>query len=354
MPEAIVPHLSRVVQQLLLAAALDQLQLRDPELRQRLSLCPPKHGPDRVERTEGPQFLRNLSIIANAFAKLHPDDDALFDSVGQAARRAAVLYCQDGAPFFLELQDVARTLNAFAHTKRLDAARVESSRGLFQDFFTVLRVSLSHLRSRSRPRGLSAGAEGACGPGCSFVSGGVRLDRAVHGCVPANLGIIANAMARVGLYHLPTLLAVFDAVERLAETHPQHFDVQAVVNMADAIAKLEERAREHGGGEGKEAAERIRMVAPRIFRALSKVLHRLVCESNVLGSPGDHLSIQTVTTMLQSSAKLGIYEEELFNLMIQGGLESLASRDSSEVKTYQAQALIRALDKIGVEGPLTR
>lgn len=34
-------------------------------------------------------------------------------------------------------------------------------------------------------------------------------------------------------------------------------------------------------------------------------------------------------------------------------LESLAT-DSSEVKTYQAEALIRALDKVGVDDPLPR
>ena len=68
---------------------------------------------------------------------------------------------------------------------------------------------------------------------------------------------------------------------------------------------------------------------------------------------GKHLSIESVTTMLQSSSKLGVYQEELFNLMIQGGLESMAG-DTSEVKDHQAEALIRALDKTGVEAPLPR
>mmetsp|Transcript_84086 Transcript_84086/g.122963 ORF Transcript_84086/g.122963 Transcript_84086/m.122963 type:complete len:82 (-) Transcript_84086:91-336(-) len=66
------------------------------------------------------------------------------------------------------------------------------------------------------------------------------------------------------------------------------------------------------------------------------------------------LSIQSVTTMLQSSTKLGVYHEELFNLMIRGHLEALAVGDTSDVKNYQAQALIRALEKMGFEDPLTR
>jgi len=47
-----------------------------------------------------------------------------------------------GAPFYLPLEDVARMLNAFAHTKRLETSRLEKSRVLFEDFFTVIRVSL--------------------------------------------------------------------------------------------------------------------------------------------------------------------------------------------------------------------
>eukprot|EP00277_Geminigera_cryophila_P012627 CAMPEP_0179455920 /NCGR_PEP_ID=MMETSP0799-20121207/39768_1 /TAXON_ID=46947 /ORGANISM="Geminigera cryophila, Strain CCMP2564" /LENGTH=155 /DNA_ID=CAMNT_0021255249 /DNA_START=378 /DNA_END=845 /DNA_ORIENTATION=+ len=155
-------------------------------------------------------------------------------------------------------------------------------------------------------------------------------------------------MARVGLYHTPTVLAILDAVERVAATHPLHFDIQAVVNIADACAKFEEKAREHGGHEGQEAAYRMRAAAPRVFRALSCVVRALFDRSPV------SLSIQSVTTMLQSSTKLGVYHEELFNLMIRGHLEALAVGDTSDVKNYQAQALIRALEKMGFEDPLTR
>lgn len=356
-PEHIVPHLSRVVQQLLLVAAVDSLTERGGGGA--AAACSPPtsatpfatpHTPTHVEL---PNQLRHLSIIANAFSKLHAHDDDLFDSVSLAARRAAKCYCEHGAPFYLPLQDVARTLNAFAHSQRLDASRLAQSKGLFEEFFTVLRVSLSHLRVLRSSS--AAGAQGhdhqhACGPGCSYVSS-TKDHRQVHGCVPANLGIIANAMARVGLYHAPTILAILDAVERLAVSHANHFDVQAVVNIAHAVAQLEEKARERGGDDGQEASQRMKLAAPRVFAALSQVVHALVEQSSV--SLGKHLSIESVTTMLQSSSKLGVYQEELFNLMIQGGLESMAG-DTSEVKDHQAEALIRALDKTGVEAPLPR
>ena len=79
----------------------------------------------------------------------------------------------------------------------------------------------------------AAPSESVCGDECTYFTyfgGGCGARdgsaRSVHGCVPAVLGIIANGMGRVGRCHTPTLLAVLDAVERLAYSHPRHFDVQ--------------------------------------------------------------------------------------------------------------------------------
>lgn len=218
-PGGIVPHLSRVVQHLLLASALDQLNVRGGG-----GVAPPGGATPQALTSD----LRHLSTIANAFSKLDPDDDDLFSSVSQAARRVARRYCEEGAPVYVELQDVARIMNAFAHARRLDPHRLPQSRQLFDDFFTVLRVSLSQLRTSSRsppwpaepphpasdggpPAGesgapINTGCTGlkdemnevACGPGCSYVaSRGAGATRQVHGCIPASLGIIANSMARV-------------------------------------------------------------------------------------------------------------------------------------------------------------
>jgi hypothetical protein len=74
-PDGIVSHLSRIVQQLLLAAALDQLNLRGGGGAAATASMPPV--------TELRAELRHLSITANAFSKLLAVDDDLFDSIAQ-------------------------------------------------------------------------------------------------------------------------------------------------------------------------------------------------------------------------------------------------------------------------------
>lgn len=106
-PENVVPHLSRVVQQLLLVAALDSLTERGGGGAAAACSPPASHNttrfaaPHTLTHIDLPRELRNLSLIANAFSKLHAHDDDLFDSLLLAARRGATRYCEHGAPFYL-------------------------------------------------------------------------------------------------------------------------------------------------------------------------------------------------------------------------------------------------------------
>ncbi|EKX47539.1 hypothetical protein GUITHDRAFT_137322 [Guillardia theta CCMP2712] len=241
---------------------------------------------------------RSIAVLCNAFAKMSPERDEVFESASQA------IQAMSKRNVSMKLQDVRKLCHAFCHRLTYDQERDSA---LFCILFSVAKSELRSERKRSLKTNSTR-----CSSSCLLEHG----DNV--GCLPVDIALILQSLLRSQYNDLEMLEELKQTIDALSLSFPQHFDGMSIHVILNALVQ---------------------------FR---------VCDAKVLTAIGRCIiaSNKTIRTWLDVATDLQIHSE-IVDMIIEMAMEMISSNVAS-ISNDDSHALVRAITERGADGPLIR
>mmetsp|Transcript_44838 Transcript_44838/g.141195 ORF Transcript_44838/g.141195 Transcript_44838/m.141195 type:complete len:505 (-) Transcript_44838:112-1626(-) len=253
---------------------------------------------------------RSIAVLCNAFAKMSPERDEVFESASQA------IQAMSKRNVSMKLQDVRKLCHAFCHRLTYDQERDSA---LFCILFSVAKSELRSERKRSLKTNSTR-----CSSSCLLEHG----DNV--GCLPVDIALILQSLLRSQYNDLEMLEELKQTIDALSLSFPQHFDGMSIHVILNALVQF-------------------RVCDAKVLTAIGRCI---IASNKVSSKPEAILSFKTIRTWLDVATDLQIHSE-IVDMIIEMAMEMISSNVAS-ISNDDSHALVRAITERGADGPLIR